>query len=112
MNYIEEEIGNVKKKQDGEIKEKENKIKELEQLLNECQKALVKKKEDQADIEEQFRVKLIEIEGVLKLKDQENQQLKVLLVENGEEMKYLVQEVEKERRQAKENIAKLQQIFK
>jgi len=102
----------VKKKQDGEIKEKENRIHELEQLLDECKKALVKQKEVQSEIEEQFRVKLLEIEGVLRSKDQEIHQLKVLLVENGEEMKFLVQEVEKERRQAKENIAKLQQIFK
>ncbi len=54
LNYIGEEIENVKKKQDVELKEKENKIVELEQILEECKMTLVKKKEIQKDLEEQF----------------------------------------------------------
>ena len=111
LGYIEQEIGNVKKKQDVEIKEKENKIIELEQVLEECKVTLMKKKEVQKEIEEQFKLRMIDFEEIVRFKEKEVVELKAHLLQNEVETKKLVQEVEKERNQAKENIAKLQQLF-
>ena len=112
MSFIEQEIGNVKNKQDGEIKNKERKIEELEQLLEECRNTLIRKKEMQKEMEEQFTAKADEFEKFMRIKDKEARDLKARLAENEEEMRFLVEEVEKERKQAKENIAKLQILFK
>lgn len=99
-------------KQDGEMKEKEKRIEDLEQLLEQCNEALLKKKDMQREMEEHFAVKLEEFGRVVSFKDKEIRELKVNLAENEEEMKYLVQEIEKQRKQAKENIEKLNMLFK
>jgi len=111
LSYIEQEIGNVKKKQDVEIKDKENKIIELEQVLEECKVTLLKKKEVQKEMEEQFKLRMIDFEEIMRLKEKEVVELKAHLLQNESKMERLVEEVEKERKQAKENIAKLQLLF-
>lgn len=93
-------------------KDKDRRIQELEDLLEDCKETLLKKSDRIRMLEEQIRTRDADIGSVIKAKDRELETLRKKNHRNEEEMKVLVLEIERQKALAKENIEKLHQIFK
>ena len=63
-------------------------------------------------MEEYIRAKEIGYENALKIKDKEIREIRRRLMENEDEMKLLITEIERQKKAAKENIERLTQLFK
>ena len=115
MELVEQEIQNVKNRQDRElamVRDKDKKIEELELLLDECKNNLIKKRDIQKELEEQLHNMEYQFTKVLADKDKIITDQRRKLSESDEEMKVLIAEIERQKKMAKENIAKLNQLFK
>ena len=95
-----------------ELENAQENLKELEENLNET-KAFAARHQNRAQtLEEELRARDSEIEKKLKFKEKEVESLRKKLLMNQQEMKGLVHEIEKQKTIAKENMDKINLMFK
>eukprot|EP01017_Pseudomicrothorax_dubius_P006983 TRINITY_DN12105_c0_g1_i3.p1 TRINITY_DN12105_c0_g1~~TRINITY_DN12105_c0_g1_i3.p1 ORF type:complete len:111 (+),score=41.90 TRINITY_DN12105_c0_g1_i3:217-549(+) len=109
---IEREVTTLRETQDREITSMQKRIRDLQLQLDEANANLMKRNEIMRETEVRAAQQETALNEAVRLKDREIRELKRQLTENEEEIKVLVYELERQKRVAKENIEKLNQLFK